>query len=222
MKQRGGWFLPDADNYFASIIAKAGGFQTEHLFEAFKYVTNWQCAVDCGAHVGFWTSDMVNRFKEVHAFEAARDSYECLLRNVSGENFHPHNLALGDKPGFCVVRNDKDRPGNTGARFISVKSTGVQMKTLDSRELRGVGLLKIDVEGFEYQVLKGAEETIKRDKPVIIMETDKKFSDRYGVEHGAAEALLIGMDYVCVAHMKPDKIFVHKQRGDDGSSSDSN
>lgn len=214
-----GWYLPKGDNYFAQFMPgpprKQNGFQREHLLEAFKYVKQWRMAVDVGAHVGFWTWDMAHRFERVYAFEAAPDTYDCLVKNMADQ---PHvvtaNFACGDKNGRCRVITDESRKGNTGSRFVVAGERpgepDVPMVAIDELHLaEPCGLLKVDVEGFELQVLQGAMKLIETHKPVIIMETDKKFSrDRYGVPHGASEQLLVAKGYRCVAHMRPDKVFV--------------
>jgi hypothetical protein len=81
---------------------------------------------------------------------------------------------------------------------------------LDALKIGGCDLLKIDVEGGEYHVLKGAVETIQKYRPVVIMETDKKFSSRrFGVSNiRSIEFLRNQLRYREVAHMRPDRIFV--------------
>jgi hypothetical protein len=81
---------------------------------------------------------------------------------------------------------------------------------LDEIGLPGCDLLKVDVEGFEYAVLLGARKLIKKFKPVVIMECDKKFAKRrFGWSDFEAEGYLKRtMGYKEVAHMRPDKVFV--------------
>ena len=207
-----GWWLPNGDNYFGKFVTKPGksnGFQVEHLEEAFKHVTDWRMALDIGAHCGFWTVPMAAKFTHVRAFEAAPDTHACLARNVSElANVLVYHAGVGAKAGTCEVCEDATRAGNTGSRFVR-ESGRVQMVAIDDFDWYTCGLMKIDVEGYEFQALQGARKTIERFWPVIIMETDKKFAkNRYGVEDDAAEKFLIGLGYKVVAHMRPDKVFV--------------
>jgi FkbM family methyltransferase len=224
--ERAGWYLPKSDTYFAQFYPgpapKRNGFQREHLHEAFKFVKRWDAAFDIGAHVGFWTWDMAQRFKRVYAFEAAPDTYDCLVKNVAEcGNVTTAQFAISSESGKAILNEDPSRPpGNTGSRWITainpeqaVKlgvsgAEGVPMIPLDSINLHACDFIKIDVEGHEYHVLQGAKETIAKFHPVIIMECDKKFTHRYGLPHGAAEELLRIGGYRCVAHMRPDKVFV--------------
>lgn len=208
-----GWYLPKGDTYFAQFVEgpapKKNGFQREHLLEAFKFVKQWRVAIDVGAHVGFWTWDMASRFERVFAFEAAQDTYDCLVKNIAEcHNVTTANFAIGAESGRATVMDDPDRPpGNTGSRYV-VPGGDVPMVPLDALTMfGGCDLLKIDVEGYELQVLQGARELVEAFHPVIIMECDKRFTHRYGVAHGSAEKLLEAAGYKRVAHMQPDKVF---------------
>ena len=70
---------------------------------------------------------------------------------------------------------------NTGATHISNKldeANLVELKKLDDYEYNNVDFIKIDVEGFENQVVLGAKETLIRNKPIIIVE-QKGFSNKF-------------------------------------------
>lgn len=214
--ERGGWVLPDRDGYFSNLIpegqtVKKNNFQSHHLQVAFDYVRNFRVAVDVGAHVGFWTYDMAQKFDEVHSFEPAADTFECLERNVGDlPNVKTYNFALGhreEKADLCTDAN-LNRRDNSGARFVMPGRGQTLVKTLDSLPWKHLDLLKIDVEGFEYGVLKGALQNIVQHRPTIIMETDKRFSHRYGWAHGTADKFLLSHGYKAVAHMRPDTVFV--------------
>lgn len=214
MNETAGWYLPAADSYFPKFIEggppKRNGFMREHLQEAFKHVRKWEVAVDVGAHVGFWTRDMAERFARVYAFEAAGDTFACLSRNMAGfKNVELWHCAVGERAWFAEVQDDPTRIGNTGSRFIRSGQGVLPMNRLDDVGIAACDLLKIDVEGYEWQVLCGAEKLITDHRPVVIMECDKKFaSPRYGVKDDAAEKFLLKRGYCEVAHMRPDKVFV--------------
>jgi hypothetical protein len=66
--------------------------------------------------------------------------------------------------------------GNTGHSHIDPKSLGVgtiPLKTLDSFNYENIDMIKIDVEGFEEEILAGAMNTIKQNKPVLVIEQQK-------------------------------------------------
>lgn len=212
----GGWYLPGKDSYFDRFVdetgQKANGFQRDHLLEAFRHVKNFGVAVDVGAHVGFWARDMAERFARVYAFEAAPDTYACLAKNMAEhENVTIANFAIGSKSGLCSIEERFGHEGNTGARWVKPTEFGhTPMRSLNSLDLPGCDLLKVDVEGFKSFVLRGAKKLIGKHWPTIIMETDKSFAQgRYHVANTEAEHFLLKRGYACVAHIRPDKVFVH-------------
>ena len=200
------WILPESDRYFAPFVSS--GFQLDHLEAAFKHVRKWDVAVDLGAHVGFWTREMAAKFGYVHAWEPAEDTFACLLANMQDyPNVILKSCAAGAHKGKCRVNDDPQRGGNTGARFIRPDGD-CEVHALDELDLLQCDLLKVDVEGYEYMVLQGARETIKRCKPVVIMETDKRFARaRYSVPDDAAEKYILAQGYRVAEHMRPDKVF---------------
>ncbi len=217
MIEAAGWWLPQGDSYFPKFLAgtprKSNGFQREHLLAAFDHVQAWNVAVDVGAHVGFWTRDMAQRFAMVRAFEAAADTFACLQRNMAEfQHVHVTHAAVGQCVSAGRIVEDPTRIGNTGSRYVEPWIGGdLMIMTIDGLGLPACDLLKIDVEGFEWQVLQGAVDTILSNRPVVIMECDKRFAmDRYGVPDTAAEKFLLGLGYEEVAHMRPDKVFVHR------------
>lgn len=215
-----GWWLPTQDTYFSQFLPKfregpppkLNGFMREHLLEAFRYVREFDIAVDVGAHVGFWAFDLAQRFARVFVFEASPSNYQCLMKNLAEfDNVQSYNMAIGHEPGWCKVFGDDKRPGNTGSFFVQQFPRGdVPMGALDDQGLPGCDLLKIDVEGFELRALEGAKRVIKTHRPVIIMEcSDNKFKDRYGIPEGKAQRWLLQRGYKEVSYLRPDKIFVH-------------
>jgi len=103
-----------------------------------------------------------------------------------------------------------DANTNTGSRYVEVdnSSGSVTMLALDDMDLPGCDLLKIDVEGFELSVLKGAKNLIRKYRPTIIMETEKKrFARRFGWRWDDAMRLLFMQGYREVERQRPDRVF---------------
>jgi len=142
--------------------------------------------VDVGAHQGSH-SIFIEKFGdfEVYAFEPITDNFRILTENVglNGVDINARQYAISDKAGYLAF--DILKPKGS-LNWQVVESTNnpkniVQARTLDSFDLN-VTVLKIDVEGHEVQVLKGAERTIKRCKPVIFVEEDYKRLDVKPIE----------------------------------------
>jgi hypothetical protein len=95
--------------------------------------------------------------------------------------------------------------------MVDVKGKGeVEMHTLDSFSFENVDLIKIDTEGFEVFVLRGAEQTIKQWKPVIVVEQKRDHSSsHFGVPALSAVKLLREWGYKVALEQSGDYFMVH-------------
>ena len=214
MKKVGDWMLPDADSHFAEEIRRTGTFQIERLHAALVHVRERALAVDGGAHVGIWTRTLCDNFGFVHAFEPAKDTFECLQRNLWARvrlgECALHNKALGRATARASVTIDEKyaRQGNTGARYIRVEPDGdVEVVALDDMGLEGVGFVKLDIEGAEPLAIEGAAETLQRWRPVVYVECKKGFARRFGYPDDAALRMLQRMGATEVLRIKADHVF---------------
>ncbi len=199
VKQMHGAWLPDREDYLIRDIEVsprfAGGpsIQFKKFARAFPEFRQFRHAVDIGANVGLWTRVMAVCFDRVTAFEPSPECYEAFWANVRDRRqfdgrvtLHPY--ALG-KEAAQITLNTKLR--STG--FTTVDEAGdlhVEQRTLDSFDLREVDFIKIDVEGWEHNVVKGGVETIQRCKPVMIVEQKPGNAERQGLKQYGAVNLL--------------------------------
>ena len=132
---------------------------------ALKYVQRWRNCIDIGSNVGMWTRDLAQKFEQVYCFEPNPNFIECFNKNITESNVELFKFGLSNKEhtasqGFNVTHLINE-PGD------------VQCRTLDSFKLDNVDFIKIDVDGFEVEVLQGAKRTIKEFNPVINIEMKK-------------------------------------------------
>jgi FkbM family methyltransferase len=144
---------------------------------------NGQVVIDVGANYGdsaIWWSKKFGA--KVIAFEPLSYVFTELERNIklNAVDVVAYNIALGS--GEEVYGNSVGGMLSTGGNLK------INTERLDSYTFDRVDLLKIDVEGFEYEVLNGAEKTISKFKPRIIIETHsrdlRKICHRYLSDHG--------------------------------------
>lgn len=192
MKKINGVYVPDRENHFQSylnnkntMVDGVGTYHHDRLLKSLFYVTDFSCAVDVGAHVGLWSMHLAKYFDSLYAFEPDFENLECLIKNVF-DTTKVHHCALGNGYGTSFLAKDFI---NTGKNHIVDFGEGKQIiiKSLDSFNLQP-SYIKIDVEGYELFVLKGAEQTLKKCKPVIVMEVGpSSLTDRYDI--GEIESL---------------------------------
>jgi len=134
--------------------------------------------IDVGANLGLHTVLLARRSAQVLAFEPERRNYSLLTRNVAANglgNVRAFNSAVGDREGACQLRLSADNFGDHRVSAIAPNAAGeyVPMTTIDiaTRTLLpgSVGLLKIDVQGYEHHVLHGAEETLAKNPDLTLM-----------------------------------------------------
>jgi FkbM family methyltransferase len=180
-----GWWIPKEDqhfeSYFSQSVQAAGKrlYQPQHIDRCFHHIKNRKnTAIDIGGHCGFWSFYLGKNFKKVYAFEPVEIFRQCFKKNIPHENVELLPFALGNQNSFVSMNVELE---NTGATHISNKideSNLVELKKLDDYEYNNVDFIKIDVEGFENQVVMGAKETLIRNKPIIIVE-QKGFSNQF-------------------------------------------
>lgn len=135
--------------------------------------------VDIGAHIGFYTMGLAPGFKRVISFEPSKFQYGWLCRNRA-LNAYEHvaceHVALGDTPGEATLNVLSYEGGlnslseEVAAQHTIIEQYKVPVEVLDDRGLTDVDLMKIDVEGFEIPVLRGAQKTIAACRPVMLIE----------------------------------------------------
>jgi FkbM family methyltransferase len=203
MKQVYEYWMPDTDEHFERLIAKRiknGGpaeYQDDVRNAAYKYVTDFGIAVDVGANVGLWAKPLTEKFKHVIAFEPLEQVYSCLESNVQNLNVEIHKYALGNVNDNVEMIYDSE---NTGGSFVSKVGTGnIVIKRMDDLDLPKFGLLKIDCERHELEVLKGAIDTILKYKPIIVCEQQADTNECAGMylkSFGAREITNVRKDYI--------------------------
>jgi len=174
MKKIYNYWMPDTDKHFERLISKQvnkGGipqYQDDTRKEAYKFVKDFSVAIDVGANVGLWAKHLAEEFTKVVAFEPLKQVYSCLELNVKELPVEINRFALGNVNNKIEMVYDSE---NTGSSYVSKIGTGeIDIKRLDDLSIPKFGLLKIDCEGHELEVIRGGEQTILEYKPIIVVE----------------------------------------------------
>lgn len=160
-------------------------------------------SLDIGADVGEFTIAMLASSRSVIAFEPrpvqAREL--ATMFGVLGAAVRVEAVALSDKPGVTTMRVVESDPGRStidadnplgDAGGGAVASIDVPVKRLDDLRLDDVGLVKIDVEGHELAVLRGATDTLTRNRPAVLVEAEERHHPN---AVAAITELLAGLGY---------------------------
>ena len=165
-------------------------------------IKNKRTFIDVGANAGIWTLPMSKQFEKVISFEPDVRNMECLKLNTEGcNNITYQTEGLGEKDCISVLKQSVKNCGNSfviptnqlefvdepkngeckiiwkreGAPDKVVEATALQIRSIDSYNYDNVDLIKIDTQGHELPIIKGALKTIKRCQPWLCFELgDKK------------------------------------------------
>lgn len=140
---------------------------------------------DIGANTGYYGILAATKFNaSVHSFEPIKEYISCIEESARLNNINnkvtTHNIALGSKSDNLEL--SLAGSGSTLTKSflgeLSVPTISVPIKTLDSLNLPAPHFIKIDVEGYEWEVLQGAKKTIETYRPICFIEIAKTFSER--------------------------------------------
>ena len=149
------------------------------------FVNAKSCCLDVGANMGFYTIWFSKFTNDIYAFEPNSKNYLRLNKNVFANNANEYirtfNIAVGDLNGEVSFTTNLDGENHISLKHIEENNT-VDCKRLDTilseNMIAEVSYLKIDVEGFELEVLKGLGKYIAEKKIAIIqIEINKTISN---------------------------------------------
>lgn len=189
----GRYVLPtDAPRDVIALCMKAGQvFEAEIIDILRPLVVPGQVVLDVGANFGQMTlifSELVGPHGRVHAFEANNYVHDILCRNIRANrrtNITPIYAAVYKRSGLELVFPPPDFSrfsayGSFGVDPTATTGTPVQTLALDDMQIEGpICLMKVDVQGADLSVLKGARDMIARHRMPIIFELEEQFLERF-------------------------------------------
>jgi FkbM family methyltransferase len=178
-----------ADSYIEWTILSNGTYEDEINKLIRVSLKNGKNALDIGGNIGLQSirmSQCAGDTGKVYAFEPLvylqeKFNSNMLLNKVHNVTLFP--FALSDEENEADFTIDK-KSWNQGTFSLTNHITGTEkqhviIKVADNipeiQALNSLDLIKIDVEGFEYQVLRGLKQTLQKHKPRIIFEYDQNY-----------------------------------------------
>lgn len=189
----GTYVLPQ-DDLITSQLREFGAHQRGDLNALMSILWPDDVVLDIGAHVGTFAVPIAKALGttgRVIAFEAHPDMFRLLCHNVKanshGGRVEALHLLLGSRasaPRIPVMLT-----GNSGGTWFQSSSSGspgsLSPVTLDSwmemhHDVISPTLIKLDVEGAEFEVLSGAEQTVAKHRPLLMVEVSRALLARNG------------------------------------------
>ena len=211
MKLVKGWWLPDDDTHFENYITD-GGYQTIHRTSILNYIKQFKSelnnVIDVGSHVGFWSKEFTGVFKHVYAFEPMNEVRECYIKNIVKDNYTLYPYGLGSVEKKVKIQYEPNESGNT---FITPSGNReIEVYPLDRFQFNKIDYIKIDAEGYEIEVCKGAVKLIERDKPFIHIEMKKKVMNKVGLTQNTIYDFFESINYKQVLAVKSEVVYAPK------------
>lgn len=169
--------------------AKRGGIEytlinnSIKLFNKYGSKINNARILDVGANFGFlstvWSKSISREAGQVYSFEPSKNVSEVFKKTIKENNLSAivklYKNAVGSKNEFIEI-NDSGVTSNVLEFENSNEKNLVEMITIDSfieaEKIEKMDLFKIDVDGIEYDILKGAESMLRKHMPILIVETN--------------------------------------------------
>lgn len=213
-----------------------GNWSGDLLLLTNRFITPGSVIIEIGANIGFESLYYAKRHPGclVHSYEPGSYAFHSLSVSKAYnrlDNLKIFQLGVGDQNQTLEIASPTATSKNKGLGSLkqnpdlddSYQKESIEMVTLDShfQSDAPVALLKIDTQGFEWNVLQGAAKIIAQHRPVILFEHEDQyhgnaletrrrmagFFDRAGYDlYLPAEGLLNSLDFAAVTHLHDDVI----------------
>jgi FkbM family methyltransferase len=208
-----GNFIIDEYDLIGNYIKQAKVWEY-HLYEIYSQMINKDSyCIDAGANLGFHSIQFGRLGKKVYSFEPQSYIYNQLCTNILfnglDDIIEAHKLGLGDKEEKKQMWNIEHEnwvgngAHNWGGRGLIQEGYGgdrainnkyreedvIKLVSLDSLEIDKCDFMKVDVQGYEFNLFKGGKNLIKKNTPILFLENppseeNSKETKEYLVELG--------------------------------------
>lgn len=198
-----GFWVPSNDIHIEQWKSGQPFTQNKCLLKFLEYCKTqdkkFKTVLDIGAWCGTWAKAIEPLAKKVIAFEPDKTHFECLQKNCT-VNCDPRLEAVGSEIKNISLTYDNF----TQAKRVD-KEGDIKMITIDSLSYENIDLIKIDVEGYEMEVLKGAEKTLTNTQYLMIELNNN--TKKYGSSNIAVEKHIANLGFKVLMDHWPDKVF---------------
>jgi len=177
------WYSPEPPNgFFSERLQDVVDvhYQQRYRYYVYQNIPSKRTMIDIGANIGIFAKPSAELFERVICFEPVRKNFEVLEKNLETySNVELYCLGISNQPQTATFALQSLKCGvcKQVDDFVPhpefEQHTG-ELTTLDQYNFDRVDWIKIDVEGFEDAVLDGSRDTIKRNRPWLLIEDNGK------------------------------------------------
>jgi len=190
-----------------------------------SFVKRKRTVLQAGGNCGIYTREYAQHYENVYTFEPDATNMNCLVLNTSDcNNIIKFQACLGESQGMTAIQNPLEimdigsihvkTPKELHENMLVVESkANIPILTIDDIAFSTLDLIHLDIEGYELFALKGGSNTIKKYKPVIVLEVcEDGHSEKYGYNRNDLEIFLQSLDYVFIEKIDAngDNVYMHK------------
>ena len=190
-----------------------------------SFVKRKQTVLQAGGNCGIYTREYAQHYENVYTFEPDATNMNCLVLNTSDcNNIIKFQACMGESQGMTAIQNPLEimdigsihvkTPKELHENMLVVESkANIPILTIDDIAFSTLDLIHLDIEGYELFALKGGSNTIKKYKPVIVLEVcEDGHSEKYGYNRNDLEIFLQSLDYVFIEKIDAngDNVYMHK------------
>lgn len=190
-------------------ILNFGSYELEDELMAYELLKDGDTILDVGAHIGWYAINFAKRFpnSQIYAFEPIECTFDFLKRNIDRNkirNINAYNYGCSNKEEQKILYYFKGGSAIASIENLinhkNAQKMNCVLKKIDTivrdLEIQSIDFIKCDAEGSEFFVLQGAEETIKKFKPIIFTELYEEWCQKCGYSSADVLKMLKVWNYV--------------------------
>ena len=221
MKKIGNWWIDGKSKIVSNMILTEKFTCLPTLDKVFPYIKKFDSAIDIGTWIGDSTVPISKQFKNVIGFEANPAIFLCCLENLKDRNItncSVRNIAVSNS----VSEKDFFNGKSTFSGWVSERTSfdisttnhiKVKTVTLDSLNLKDIDFVKIDVDSHEGYLIEGAQNFLRENSPVILIENKPNSQKaRQLADMPDPFEILVSLGYILVEKIsKNDFVFIKQE-----------
>jgi len=176
----------------------------EFFDQLMTHVTGNGIVVQAGGNCGQYVRQFSQRFDTVYTFEPDPINFLCLTLNC-GNNVIKTQACVGNERKFINL----DRGHDSGAIHVSGPGN-IPTVIIDDLNLPACDLIQLDIEGYEFFALQGAQRTIEKYHPLLMIEWYEPWAQRYGTNKTMLDNFLNNAGYSKILSHKSDIVYKYQ------------